>query len=131
MNSAVNSPAAASMQAAMIPSDTPLWKLTAGEFRALVADAFSAAGVAAAQGANGGERAGKWVVKGIDGLADLLGCRRTKAMTVKASGIIDPAITQVGRSIIIDAEHALRLLREHGDHAPIRTTINQFKTKKI
>lgn len=134
MNRAANHPAAMDgTLSAMIPADTPLWKLTAGEFRALVADAFMAAGVAPATEANGGERAGKWLVKGIDGLADLIGCGRTKAMALKATGLLDPAITQVGRSIVIDAEMALRLIREKGDHATIQTkkTINQLKTKKI
>lgn len=105
--------------AAMIADDTPLWKLTAGEFRALVAASVPAGVQLPAAEAKGAENGGKWLVKGIAGLADLLGCGKTKAMEIKASGIIDEAVTQIGRSVVIDAGLALRLIRERGDHAPL------------
>ena len=47
---------------------------------------------------------------GIKGLAQLLGCSRSKAYEIKASGVIDKAITQSGKIIIIDCERALQLL---------------------
>lgn len=105
--------------AAMIADDTPLWKLTAGELRALVAASIPAGVQSPAAEVKGAESAGKWLVKGIAGLADLLGCGKTKAMELKASGIIDEAVTQIGRSVVIDAGLALRLIRERGDHAPL------------
>lgn len=46
---------------------------------------------------------------GISGLADVFGCSVTTAQRIKASGKIDRAITQTGRTIVIDAELALEL----------------------
>lgn len=100
-----------------IAADTPLWKLTVGEFRALVASEIGGAVKTAAEDAKSRESAGKWLVYGIDGLAKLMGCGKTQAAEVKRSGILDEAITQNNKTIIIDAELALRLLRERGTHA--------------
>lgn len=47
---------------------------------------------------------------GIKGLADFLGCGKTKAQAVKNSGVIDDAIVQNGRKIIIDKNKAFELL---------------------
>lgn len=52
---------------------------------------------------------------GIDGLCELLGCGRTKASEIKSSGVIDEAITQIDKLIIIDGELALNLLKKHYD----------------
>lgn len=46
---------------------------------------------------------------GINGLAKLLGCSRTTASKIKSSGVLDDAIFQVGKTIIIDKEKALEL----------------------
>ena len=43
------------------------------------------------------------------GLADVFGCSVTTAQRIKSSGKIDRAITQTGRTIVIDAELALEL----------------------
>lgn len=51
-------------------------------------------------------------VYGIDGIATIFGCKRGKAQQIKNSGVIDGAITQSGRKIIVDVEMALRLVRE-------------------
>lgn len=51
-------------------------------------------------------------VYGLNGLAGLLGCSKTTACRVKASGMIDEAITQIGAILIIDADKALELARE-------------------
>lgn len=58
----------------------------------------------------------KKYVYGIKGLASLLGCSIATAERVKASGILNPAISQHGRTIIIDAEMALDILRISGKH---------------
>lgn len=55
---------------------------------------------------------GKYVY-GIDGIADLFHCSRPTAQRIKSSGVIDKAITQHGRKIIVEAEYALQLLRTH------------------
>lgn len=49
-------------------------------------------------------------VYGISGIAELLGCSVTTANRIKQSGKLAPAITQVGRLIITDAEKALELV---------------------
>ena len=58
----------------------------------------------------------KKYVYGIKGLASLLGCSIATAERVKASGILNPAISQHGRTIIIDVEMALDILRISGKH---------------
>lgn len=51
----------------------------------------------------------KKYVYGIVGIARLFGCSMPTANRIKQSGKIDKAITQIGRKIIVDAEHALEL----------------------
>lgn len=57
----------------------------------------------------------KKYVYGINGLANLLGCSKTHAMTIKKTGILDKAIIQNGRKIIIDSELALTLFNKRYD----------------
>lgn len=52
----------------------------------------------------------KRYVYGLAGLAGLLGCSIVTANQIKKSGVINKAISQVGRKIIIDADLALELL---------------------
>ena len=81
-------------------NDTPLFKLTVGEFlelqNAQIKLLFSA-------------KNSKYEY-GIKGLAKTLGCSRSKASRIKASGILDEAIFQNGKIIVIDIEKALQLL---------------------
>lgn len=53
----------------------------------------------------------KKYVYGIQGLADLCHCSRLTAQRIKDSGIIDDAIAQFERTIIIDADLAIELLK--------------------
>lgn len=55
----------------------------------------------------------KRYVYGLKGLAMLLGCSKTTAARLKASGRIDEAITQVGALLIIDADLALKLAADN------------------
>lgn len=48
-------------------------------------------------------------VTGIPGIAQLFGCSISQAKRIKQSGVLDPAIMQRGRTIVVDAEKALRL----------------------
>lgn len=52
-------------------------------------------------------------VYGLDGLAYVLGCSKTKAFLVKKSGQLDEAIFQNGKKIIVDAELAIKLFRNY------------------
>ncbi|RKT01050.1 DUF3853 family protein [Chryseobacterium defluvii] len=60
---------------------------------------------------------GKNLVYGIKGLADLLKCGKSKAQEIKSSGIIDEAIIQTGKKIIIDSEKAIDLLKKNSPAA--------------
>lgn len=74
-----------------------LWQLTIEEFRELQLEINKE----------------KTYEYGIKGLAKILGCSRSKAYQIKASGILDDAIIQNGKVIVIDVEKALRLLSEN------------------
>ncbi|AQW90051.1 DUF3853 domain-containing protein [Elizabethkingia anophelis] len=76
-----------------IDLNTPIWQLTVGQFMEL-------------QNRSNTEKKYEY---GIKGLAKILGCSRTKASEIKASGIIDDAIVQNGNIIVIDKEKALQL----------------------
>ncbi len=52
---------------------------------------------------------------GLKGLANLLGCSRSKASEIKSTGILDDAISQNGNIIIIDKEKALELFKKNSD----------------
>ena len=51
----------------------------------------------------------KQYVYGLAGIARLFGCSLPTANSIKQSGKINRAITQVGRKIIVDADLALEL----------------------
>ena len=53
----------------------------------------------------------KHYVYGLQGLCDLFGCSTATASRIKKSGAIDAAISQVGNTIVIDADLALDLLK--------------------
>lgn len=54
----------------------------------------------------------KVYVQGYQGIATLFGCSKSTAQRIKKSGIIDEAITQVNRKILVDADLALQLVKE-------------------
>ncbi len=54
----------------------------------------------------------KRFVLGYEGIATLFGCSRSTAQRIKKSGVIDDAITQVNRKILVDADLALQLVKE-------------------
>ena len=80
--------------------DTPIWQLTTGELLDLLSTIKPQVEITQAE---------KKYVYGIAGIAELFGCSKGTATTIKNSGKIDKAITQVGRKIVVDAELALSL----------------------
>lgn len=98
-----------------IDKGTRLIDLTAGELEELIAgqvrEAIRGADKEQADG-------GPSVVYGIAGIASLFGCSLTQANRIKQSGIISPAITQVGKLIVVDARKALTLARKYGRKTP-------------
>ena len=55
----------------------------------------------------------KKYVFGIRGLASILKCGMTNAQRIKNTGVIDEAIYQAGRKIVIDSEKALELIKNN------------------
>ncbi len=49
---------------------------------------------------------------GIRGIADTFGCSIPTANRIKKSGVIDDAISQTGRKIVVDVDKALALAKE-------------------
>lgn len=76
-----------------IDPQTPLWKLTVEEFLELIKNF-------------GLESRHEY---GLKGLAKILGCSVSKASEIKSSGVLDEAIVQKGKIIIIDKQRVLEL----------------------
>ena len=55
----------------------------------------------------------KNLVYGLEGIKTLFGCSTTTAWRIKNSEWIRPAISQVGRKIIVDADLALELAHQN------------------
>ena len=53
----------------------------------------------------------KGLVYGTFGLVFVLGCSFSTAQRIKSSGVIDAAISQNGKVVVIDVERALDILR--------------------
>lgn len=53
----------------------------------------------------------KNLVYGLAGLSQLLGCSISTAARIKKSGVLDPAIRQTGKIIVVDADLALDLMK--------------------
>ena len=63
-----------------------------------------------------GVKVKKHYVYGLQGLCDLLGCSTATASRIKRSGVIDAAISQVGKIIVVDADLALDLIKAKKPH---------------
>lgn len=77
---------------------TPLWQLTVGEFIEIQKHIHFVS-------------ANQKYEYGIKGLAKILGCSKTKATEIKKSGVLNNAIYQNGRTIIIDKEKVMEYLK--------------------
>lgn len=82
-----------------ISNDTPLMYLTVGELKTLIQSSMS----------EQKPTIQKNLIYGLQGLADLLHCTKRHASKIKSSGILDDAIKQKGRTIVIDKDLALEL----------------------
>lgn len=59
------------------------------------------------------EKPVKHYAYGISGIAETFSCSIPTANRIKRSGIIDDAISQVGRKIVVDVDRALELVNKH------------------
>lgn len=85
-----------------IDHNTRLIDLTVGDLYDVIAAATKHAAVASVQPEP--RRA-----YGIAGIASVFGCSRRTAERIKSSGVIDGAIAQHGRTIVVDVDKALYL----------------------
>lgn len=88
--------------------NTPIWQLTVGEFLELQKQSMQPA--PSPKEIDVGNK--KRLVYGLKGIAGLFQCSITTAQKIKNEGLIDKAITQFGRKIIVDADLALKLVKE-------------------
>lgn len=86
--------------------EKPIWQLSGHEFVAILENSFKKLEKQFNEGS------GKRYVFGLDGLKDLLGVSKSSAERIKKSGVLDNAIYQNKRTIVIDAELALKLFAE-------------------
>ena len=92
----------------MYNMNTPIWQLTVGEFIELqerfrrIDEPVEKVEV----------KPEKRLVCGLKGIASIFQCSITTAQKIKNDGVIDKAITQLGKKIIVDADLALKLAKE-------------------
>ena len=53
---------------------------------------------------------------GIAGICEIFGCSKPTAQRLKKSGVIKDAIIQTGRTIVIDRQKALNLVKEDNEN---------------
>lgn len=86
----------------------PLWQMTGAQYKSFMESIIPNMVMSLQQ-----EPPQKRYVYGIDGLAKLIGKSKNTAQRLKSSGIIDDAIIQNGRTIMIDAKLALELMHQN------------------
>jgi hypothetical protein len=96
---------------------TPIWKMTGEELAKLISSVIE--GKLGRIGQDGMTTPGDdnhQYAYGIQGICDIFGCSRPTALRIKRSGAINEAISQIDRTIVIDRQKALDLVknRKHG-----------------
>ena len=91
----------------MSKEQMPAWQLTIGELKKIVHECLSENPIPFKS------QEEKKYVYGIKGIQKLLNCSESSAKRLKNSGVINDAIIQNGRKIILDVEKALVLLKEN------------------
>ena len=89
----------------------PLWQMTGEEFLFLQNSSLQGANYVPAPVT---ETSKKRYEYGIRGIAKIFGCSIPTANRIKKSGVIDDAITQIDRQIVIDGNLALELAKKAG-----------------
>ncbi|WP_297984868.1 DUF3853 family protein [uncultured Chryseobacterium sp.] len=89
----------------------PLWQMTGEEFLALTNSKEKEK--IANQTGPPIIKENKKLVYGIRGIANLFDCSIATANRIKKSGVIDDAIFQRNRTIVVDAEIALQLFKSN------------------
>ncbi|MBR2194714.1 MAG: DUF3853 family protein [Salinivirgaceae bacterium] len=87
----------------------PIWQLSTGELIDIISTVLDSKLQKQER-----EPKGNTYVYGIRGIAHLFGCSIATANQIKRSGLIDDAITQINRKIVVDRELALKLIKRKG-----------------
>jgi hypothetical protein len=90
---------------------TPIWQLTGEQLVNLLTSAFTAKDNRQESTKVTDVSQGDKYAYGIKGICEIFGCSKPTAQRIKSSGVIDAAITQVDRTIVIDREKALELAK--------------------
>lgn len=91
----------------------PLWQLTGEEFLTLL-NTHSINDTAESDEIPKRNNLPRYVY-GIRGIANLLDCSISTANRIKKKGTLDDAIIQQGRTIMLDVDKALQLLKEDSE----------------
>ncbi len=94
-------------------NDKPLWQLTTREFVSVAKELFSSKTSDEENKEETTEK--KEYVYGISGIANLLGCSKSKVSRIKDT-VLKPALITNGRSIIGDAEYLLKLYNQNEEY---------------
>ncbi len=94
----------------MLNEEKALIQATIGDLKELIEEVFAPEGDFPEEQPQRTE-VKRHLVYGLAGLARLLGVCRATASKIKSTGILDPAISQHGKVIVVDADLALELLR--------------------
>ena len=94
----------------------PLGLMTGAQFLTLMSAAYTTRQNAQLQAATVTDVSdGKKYAYGISGICDIFGRSKPTAQRIKRSGVIDEAIIQSGRTIVIDRQKALALVKEDNE----------------
>ena len=93
----------------------PLGLMTGAQFLTLMAEAFRYRSQMEPVRTTDCSDGNKYAY-GIAGICEIFGCSRPTAQRLKKSGIIEDAIIQTGRTIIIDRQKALDLVKEDSEN---------------
>lgn len=94
--------------------DKPLWQLTTQEFIEILTEIMEKREYVEPEIPRENETDDKQYVYGLAGIANLLGCSKSKVSRLKQS-TLKPAIIQNGRSIIGDANLLIKLYNKNED----------------
>ena len=86
-----------------VDDSTPLSMLTVGQLKSIIKPSLSSADTSHQQ---------KHLVYGLDGICKLFHCRESRAQKLKNT-IIRDAVSQDGRTIVVDADLAIELFEKH------------------
>lgn len=89
--------------------DKPLFQATLGDLIEALNEGFANEGKDGRGSTNPSSK--KRYVRGMKELAEVLHCSVPTAQRIKSSGVLDAAISQSGKVIVVDADLALDLLR--------------------